>query len=128
MAKYKVCLVEDDPDVGAVVEMILKDYDCEITNIRDVNSFRMLADKVMPDLIILDLMLPGINGFEICQYFRNRAETADTPILAFTGYDSVDNQKKIMAAGATDYSPKPFDIKSFKFKVKKLLKISDPLE
>jgi len=126
-----VVLIEDDPDVFGVILHIFdvkfgKDK-VKVVHIDNGNEVFeqmpiLLRDEVFPDLIILDLMLPGANGFEICSRLRERfADRRKVPILAITGYDSVENKKKILQAGATDYLPKPFDIEVFVKKIKKYL-------
>lgn len=74
-----------------------------------------------PHLIILDLKLPGINGFEICETIRAQPETFDSKILAITGYDIPLNRKKILASGADDYLPKPFELNKLMKKIDRLL-------
>ncbi|MFC2048591.1 response regulator [Elusimicrobiota bacterium] len=75
-----------------------------------------------PDLIILDLMLPGIDGFEVCARIRKNEKLSHIKILAITGYDSSNFRKKILNTGANDYLPKPFDISLLIEKIEKILK------
>ena len=95
-------------------------------NLRVVNdgftAARLLND-FLPDLIILDLLLPGINGFEICKQIKQDRFLKDTKILTVTGYDSEKHRAKILAAGTDDYLSKPMDTKEFYGEICKLLKI-----
>jgi two-component system sensor histidine kinase ChiS len=125
-----VVLIEDDPDVFGVVLGIfgVKFGDVKVVHIDNGSEVfehvsSLLQNGASPDLIILDLMLPGANGFEICSKLREKffVDKRKVPILAITGYDSVENKRKILQAGATDYLPKPFDIEVFVKKIKKYL-------
>lgn len=73
-----------------------------------------------PDLIILDLMLPGMDGFKVCQMIREDPDMAEVKILAITGYDTPEHEQKIRAAGANGYLAKPFAIKEFLGKLQEL--------
>jgi DNA-binding response OmpR family regulator len=65
-----------------------------------------LLDNTTPDLIILDLMMPGMDGVELCRRVRAREQTADTPILMLSALNDAENIKRALAAGATDYLSK----------------------
>jgi DNA-binding response OmpR family regulator len=62
-----------------------------------------------PDLIILDLFMPGMDGFEVCKQIKENSNTSQIKILAFTGFDSKENKERIMRAGADDYLVKPVE-------------------
>ena len=76
-----------------------------------------------PDLVILDLMLPGVNGFDVCRQIRADPDNAGIRILAVTGYDTPENMKKIMDAGADRYLTKPMDTREIVKAVSQLLKL-----
>jgi len=65
--------------------------------------------KFKPDLIILDLIMPEMSGFEVCRQIKKDPETSHIKILAFTGYDSKESRDRIMEAGADDYMVKPVE-------------------
>lgn len=77
--------------------------------------------KFKPDLIILDLFMPGIDGFEICKRIKEEADTAHIKILAVTGYDLEENRKRIMASGADGFMAKPLAIDTLLQQVEALL-------
>jgi DNA-binding response OmpR family regulator len=75
-------------------------------------------------LVILDLLLPGVDGFQVCKMIREDQETKHTKILAVTGYDSADIKKKIIDSGADDYLGKPLDYTQTLEKISKLLGVT----
>ncbi len=120
--KPKILVIDDEPEVGQLVLDSLKDkLDAEIKVVYDGFSAGRIISNYLSDLIILDLMLPGVNGFEVCKEIRNTQHLKDTKILAITGYDTEENRKKIMDAGADDYLAKPMDVKVLVEKILKLL-------
>lgn len=74
-----------------------------------------------PDLVILDLMLPGIDGFKVCKNIRMDKKTKHIKVLAITGFDTPENRKKILSSGANDYLAKPFEVSDLLEHVEKLL-------
>lgn len=82
---------------------------------------RMLT-KVNPDLVILDLFMPGINGFNLCRNIRNDPHTKHIKIIAITGYPTEENVGKVKEAGADAVLPKPFEMEELDKLIKKLLR------
>ncbi len=82
---------------------------------------RMLT-KVNPDLVILDLFMPGINGFSLCRNIRNDPNTKHIKIIAITGYPTEENVRKVTESGANAVLPKPFDMTELDRLIKKLLR------
>lgn len=120
--KKRILVVDDELEVGDFVTDLLKDrFPCEVRVALDgFTAGRVLSD-FMPDLVVLDLMLPGVDGFQVCRQIRAEENMVGTKILAVTGYDTVENQKKIQEAGADMLLPKPLDAKSVLGAVAKLL-------
>ena len=73
--------------------------------------------------VILDLLLPGVNGFDICRQIKQDKYLRDTKVLAITGYDTPEHKDKIFSAGADDYLSKPMDLDELYLKICKLLHI-----
>jgi two-component system, OmpR family, response regulator len=123
-AKKRILVVDDEPEVGDLVKDVLSArHPFEIKVAMDgFTAGRMVLD-VLPDLVILDLMLPGVNGFDVCRQIRADDALRGSKILAVTGYDTPENIKKIMDAGADAYLVKPFDTRDLVRAVGKLLKI-----
>jgi DNA-binding response OmpR family regulator len=120
----KVLLLEDDNDVSETIESLLTSFfeNVIIEHITDGTVFRRGAWKNGGwDLVILDLMMPGITGFEACEQIRACPATAKAPVLALTGYDTLQNEEKIKAAGATGYMAKPFEVNKLLAEIRRLM-------
>jgi two-component system alkaline phosphatase synthesis response regulator PhoP len=120
---YKILLIEDDPDVLDFVKYALESigFSYEFSAIHNGEEFRAKFAEVEADIIILDLMMPGITGFQICGYIRKNPKLAKTKVLAITGYDTPENQDKIFRAGADDYLAKPFELQDLVKKIKNFI-------
>jgi putative two-component system response regulator len=119
-----VLLIEDDVDVAETVSSVLTNFfdHVEILHIVDGAGFHAGAWRNKDwSLVILDLMMPGITGFEVCERLRGFSATKKVPILALTGYDTLQNEEKIKAAGASGYMAKPFEVMKLKTEIDRLL-------
>jgi DNA-binding response OmpR family regulator len=121
----RILVVEDDRDIAHLVEMHLKDLGAEVTLSHDGNAALELATKKPFDLIILDLMLPGLDGLEICRRLRSR--TNYTPILMLTARSADVDRIVGLELGADDYLTKPFNVRELIARVKALLRRVDAL-
>ena len=120
----RVLLLEDDKDVADTVISVMTSFypGCEVSHIVDGTDFRKGNWRVGGwDLVIMDLMMPGVTGFEACEAIRANRPTAKVPVLALTGYDTLQNEERIKAAGATGYMAKPFEVPRFLTELKRLL-------
>ena len=121
----KVLLIEDDIDVAETISSVLTNFfeQVEILHIVDGVGFRAGTWRVKDwSLVILDLMMPGMTGFEVCEKLRGYTPTSKVPILALTGYDTLQNEEKIKAAGATGYMAKPFEVMKLKTEIDRIMK------
>lgn len=121
----KVLVVEDDPDIGALVELHLKDLHCEVKLARDGAQGLKEAQTRRYDLVILDLMLPGMDGLEVCR--RLRSESVYTPVLMLTSRSSELERVLGLEMGADDYLTKPFSIVELMARVKAIFRRVDAL-
>jgi two-component system, OmpR family, alkaline phosphatase synthesis response regulator PhoP len=116
----KILLVEDDERILELVDIHLKDFSCETTKAnRGEDGLRYALDKNF-DLIILDLMLPDIDGVEICR--RIRAEKNMTPILMLTARSEEIDKIIGLETGADDYLTKPFSVRELMARIKAILR------
>src|SRR5919206_5279940 len=127
MIMTRVLVVEDSPDIARLVQrsLLLEGYEVDVAN--DGRGALAVVRDSPPDLIVLDLMLPDIDGMEICR--RVRAMEAaygqpPLPILMLTALDSVPDRVSGLDAGADDYVPKPFAITELLARVRSLLRRS----
>lgn len=105
----RVLVVEDDPEinelVGAYVQIAGYDYDSALTGMQAVEK----AQQGRPALIVLDIMLPDIDGFEVARQLNSQSSTQDIPILMLTALDRDEYRQRGTRAGAVGYLTKPFD-------------------
>jgi DNA-binding response OmpR family regulator len=113
-------VVEDNYDIANLVSMHLKDLGAEVQLASDGNVGLSLAQKKRFDLIILDLMLPGIDGLEICR--RLRGSDNNTPILMLTAKSAELDRVVGLEMGADDYLPKPFSVRELVARAKAILR------
>ncbi|MFC2048733.1 response regulator [Elusimicrobiota bacterium] len=118
----KILIVDDDIRVLKTISRILEkediyDYD---TATDGFQAGRMLRD-CRPDLIILDLMLPGIDGFEVCRMIKSDTKSKQIKIIAVSGHSTPENKKRILSCGADTFLGKPFDKKELINALTKLL-------
>lgn len=116
----RLLLIEDDPGISEVVQQGLSEAGFEVDIAPDGNSGLEQAFGGTYDLLVLDLMLPGINGLRVCEELRARRDT--TPILMVTARDSVRDRITGLESGADDYLPKPFDFDELLARVRALLR------
>ena len=116
----KVLVIEDDKSIADLLEIHLKDLNCEVTTIMDGSEGLKSATSNPFDLIVLDLMLPKVNGLEICKEVRRK--DIYTPILMLTSKSEEMDKVLGLEVGADDYLTKPFSIREFIARVKAILR------
>lgn len=123
MGKIKILVIEDDPDVIEFIRLILDSLggETEATYCQDGFNVGIQIAKFSPQLIILDLMLPGADGFDICKNVRLNPRLGKVKIIAITGFDTPENREKIINCGADDYLAKPFELNQFREILKKYI-------
>jgi two-component system, OmpR family, copper resistance phosphate regulon response regulator CusR len=105
----KILLIEDDTKISKFIKLGLEDYDHLVTVAYDSEMAEKVVFNKSFDVIILDIIIPGLNGLELCK--KIRAAAIKTPILMLTSLDSVDNKVTGLESGADDYMVKPFEFK-----------------
>ncbi len=119
----KILLVEDNAEIAHLVMLHLNDAGMHVTHANDGSDGLQLALKQSFDLVILDLMLPGIDGMEICRAIRNSDNY--TPVMMLTARSSELDRVLGLEIGADDYISKPFSIRELVARVKALLRRVD---
>jgi len=122
----RVLVVEDDPDIGRLVTLQLAELDCESRLIADGVSALAEAEAGRYDLVILDLMLPRMDGLQICR--RLRTGEQHTPILMLTAKSSELDRVLGLELGADDYLTKPFSMLEFAARVKGIFRRADRVQ
>lgn len=119
--RYRVLLIEDDPAISNVVELNLKLDKYEVFLASDGEEGLKMVDETDPDLIILDVMMPKIDGWQVLMKLKSDERTRDIPVIMLTAID--DEQSKVIGlrGGADDYVPKPFSPLELAARVKVIL-------
>ena len=122
MAKAKVLIVEDDRAIAEVLQYNLNNAGYETITSSDGQDALNQARLKLPDLVLLDLMIPVIDGLEVCKHLRAAPETRDTPILMLTAKGEETDQIVGFSVGGDDYVVKPFSVKILMERIKSLLR------
>ncbi|HSK13011.1 MAG TPA: response regulator transcription factor [Phnomibacter sp.] len=120
----KILVVEDEAHVVSVIRRTLTEAGYEVSVAMDGNSGYQMAKTSHFDMLILDVMMPGMNGLELCRKLRN--EELQTPILMLTALDSTENIVSGLDSGADDYLSKPFNFNELLARIRSLLRRGHP--
>ncbi len=121
MGKKKILLADDEEDIKTVIKLYLesKGYDV-VTSYDGLDTLdKVKAEK--PDLILLDIMMPVINGFEVCKQLKADENTSHIPIVMLSAASHSDSVEQAIEAGALDYIMKPFEPPRIEAILKKIL-------
>lgn len=121
-AKKKIMIVDDDPDALAMMEKILSNEGYELIKVSNATEVGLKAAQMNPDLILLDFLMPELDGFQVCRALRESEITEDVPIMAVTCLTKEEDIERIFEAGADDYLAKPFKVEQLLEKTSELLK------
>jgi two-component system phosphate regulon response regulator PhoB len=124
--KPKVLVVEDEEALSVLLRYNLESegYDVETVNRGDEAEIRLKEN--LPDIIVLDWMLPGLSGIELCRRLRARKETERLPVLMLTARSEEAERVRGLSTGADDYMVKPFSVPEFVARVRALLRRASP--
>jgi len=120
----KVLIVEDDPDIVDILSYNLKQADLKVTSVPDGSSALAEVKRRLPDLILLDLMLPKVDGLEVCRLLKGEPETKNVPIIMITAKGEEVDRIVGLELGADDYIIKPFSPREVVLRVRSVLKRS----
>jgi len=113
MAHERILLVEDNPMNRRVAEFLLKAHGYVVFEASDGQEARELAEKHVPDLILMDLQLPGVDGFATTRAIKQNTVTKNIPIVALTAYAMAGDAERAIEAGCDGYITKPIDPDEF---------------
>lgn len=103
MLKQRILIIEDDEILSKVIKKELDETDFETHQAFDGKAGLEMAGEIRPSLILLDIMMPKMNGFEVLELLKNNPEVQDIPVFILTALDSDDDIKKGIELGAKDY-------------------------
>jgi DNA-binding response OmpR family regulator len=119
--KRHILVVDDEIGALTLIGIMLERGGFSISKARDAKAALELLESVTPDLIILDVMMPGMNGIELCRAIRKREATRHTPVLILSARGDSESVIQGMEAGANDYLPKPILHHDLVSKIKSML-------
>jgi PleD family two-component response regulator len=125
MGKSRLLVVEDDVDIGNMLKIYFSgmEYDVDVA-VRGSEALEK-TKQVLPHLIVLDIMLPDIDGYEVCRNLRTNMRTSHIPVIFLTQKDERSDKLQGLELGADDYITKPFDIEELKLRVQGAIKRSE---
>lgn len=118
----KILLVDDDATTTLVLDAMLSEEGFDVSVVNDSRKTVDAARETQPDVILLDLMMPGIDGIEVCKLLRAESQFEKTPILFFTAIGDLDYKSAAYQAGADDFLVKPIHPKELIARIKKVSK------
>ena len=118
----KILVVEDEPDISKLVSYNLAQERFKVLTAEDGEQALKIIQKEKPSLVVLDLMLPGLSGIEVCKILRDRPETAKLPILMLTAKAGESDRIVGLELGADDYLAKPFSPREMVARVRAILR------
>jgi excisionase family DNA binding protein len=104
----RILLVDDEPKILKMLTTILSSAGYSLKTAKDGFDAGVKLMTFKPGLVILDLIMPGMDGFEVCRQIKTNADTAHIKVLAVTGHDCQENRDRILSEGADAYLTKPF--------------------
>jgi len=116
----KILIVDDDVTITDLMKMLVSMEGHQPTTVNDSTKALEVADSLHPDLITLDLMMPGLTGFELCELLHNDPRFASIPVIIVSAKDDPASMQKAFEVGARDYLTKPFGVDDFINKIKEL--------
>ena len=118
----RVLVVDDEPNIADVISMALKYNDFTVATAADGNEALDRVSEFRPDLIVLDVMMPGLDGFQVAKRLAERSK--DIPILFLTARDTTDDKIRGLTIGGDDYMTKPFSVEELIVRIKVILRRS----
>jgi CheY-like chemotaxis protein len=114
----RILFIDDEPEILKAVQFYLEDEDFEVHIAEEGNRAIELAESIQPDLIILDVMMPVMDGIQVCRQLRSRTRTRLIPIIFLTAREAVEDKIKGLEAGGVDYITKPFNNQELMARIK----------
>ncbi|MCG2725571.1 MAG: response regulator [Elusimicrobia bacterium] len=121
MKTKTILIVDDDPNVGLLISAILKQQDFRVTPLYNGDEVLDFLKNESPDLILLDLKMPGIDGVSLCKKIRETQKTKNIPIIVLSGVSKVETKITAIELGADDFITKPFDVGELRARINRII-------
>ena len=118
----KILIVDDDINITELMKALVSMEGHEPTIVNDSLEAVEVARSTAPDLITLDLMMPGLTGFELCKMLSEDPDFSKTPIIIISAKDDPESKQRALEAGAKEFITKPFGVEDFIGKIDALVK------
>jgi two-component system, OmpR family, phosphate regulon response regulator PhoB len=122
----RVLVVEDESAIAELIAVNLRHAGFDVTLAADANAAQQALDRVLPDLVLLDWMLPGQSGLELARRWRSQARTREVPLIMLTARGEEADKITGLDAGADDYLSKPFSVKELLARIRAVLRRKAP--
>ena len=120
-----ILVVEDQPNTAEMLASYFKTQGYEVTSVGWGKDALTFVEKTVPDLVVLDIRLPDIDGYEVCKQMRSHRRTSQVPIIFLTEKRERSDKLQGLKMGAVDYITKPFDIQELRLRVRNVLRRSN---
>jgi two-component system cell cycle response regulator len=121
--KPKVLCVDDEPSIRELLHHLLTAEGYEVVTAGDGMEALAVAQKEQPDLILLDIMMPKLDGMETCRRLRQEPATRNVRVIILTAYDMRERLEEAITAGADDFLGKPIDLTELRIRVRSMLSV-----
>jgi DNA-binding response OmpR family regulator len=118
----RILVVDDEESIRSLIRRKLQAEGYEVLTAQDGEEALHMALEWLPDLAILDVIMPRIDGLELCRRMREDSQLTSLPVVFLTSRESIDDRIRGFEAGADDYLPKPFDLRELSLRIRALLR------
>jgi DNA-binding response OmpR family regulator len=105
--RSQILVVDDDPTILSLTQQLLQPWGLNVTTLDDPTQFWPVLEATQPDLLILDILMPDVNGIELCQVIRGDARWSELPIVILTAHKDAETINQVFSVGADDFVTKP---------------------
>ena len=121
MLKKRILVVDDEAEFLNIIKQVLADEDFDVSVATNAVEGGLILAGQQPDLILMDIKMKGINGFDACRAIRNNPKTKNIPIIIVSALASQDDIKEGLGRGALEYFTKPVDLQKLVDKIKQVI-------
>lgn len=120
MASHKIIVLDDDPDISMMLKMMLEYKGYSVKTVERPEELYAMLEKERADLVIMDMLLSGVNGTDVCASLKYDNKTRDIPVMMISAHPNA--KEMCMQAGANDFIAKPFDMQDILSRIGALIK------